>query len=131
MAVFKLDYADTYTETNALLDRSVAWLTENVSPREYAQYVYLPANWLRDPSHIITQRRQLYFKIRNEFVHQTGIHLSVNAMSTYKGKGWRVYSVSYVKVEEKPNWVVHTAEYDVFVKIFNDNTALQFKLAVL
>jgi hypothetical protein len=26
---------------------------------------------------------------------------------------------------------VHSAEYDVFVKIFNDTKALQYKLAVL
>jgi hypothetical protein len=131
MTVFKLDNTATYTAVNALKDRTIEWLVDNVNLQEYVQYVYLPSNWLRGPSHMITQRRQLFFKIRNEFVHQTGLHLSVNAMSTYKGKGWRVYAVSYVKIEEGDEWTVHSAEYDVFVKIFNDTKALQYKLAVL
>jgi hypothetical protein len=127
MALFQFnnyDNDDTY--------RYVAWLNERVG------YRGLEVSIKSGKYHLNYYRRQKNRKNRRHvalcdtFATETGLlGYRIKHMAKYHGNGWRIYNIYRIITKESEVSTTYYGQTDQIIKIYNDDLALQFKLALL
>jgi hypothetical protein len=110
------------------------WLSEHVGPLVQAGGAMRPLRTSFKSKYYRRYKPRIDFhKLRNEFTKETNLHFSVNSIHCYQGRGWRIYGVNHVISVRNPKstFPFPYSRSDLVIKIFNDDLALQFKLAVL